>query len=605
MYKRLVSLLLSLIIFLLFQFSFIFSTQNVLIVEVNEFVAQEVIYNPIQDTEGIWVNTNQNQTSYELRGEIVISNVLLTDSISDIIISFENIENISIPTYLRGRIGIIESYSSLNDSLTIYIPYLGPQENSTWQYSINISNVRPPLSLISNYSDPRILAGQEFQITDTIQNNLDFACIDNITIIQNTLPINFTQTSFDIEFNDISIQGPDSSNVLFSVGNTQMNWNVLGGSCLNENENTSITYSLEIPLEIPVSDNYQIIESILEYTLNTSLSQIRVSNIDAISSSISSFEKNIVGPSTSSFSDLNVTWNVSSNFSTQANDISYELREVTMWVSQRDFLSSTLTNPDTTDNDTISNLPLRITYNPTSIINNSNSWNSPNWLFNYTENPQPIVWMQVDYAIHNDGVQLINRTTTQNENDIFIKELYIVVGYWLQVEKNITQVNNNTYFIEINVKNKGNSPTPENAIITVYDFLPSNFNVSGIVQLSDVIGGWYWTASSASTLSAGPFNGTLLRWALNPTGNYNLNASFNKNDGEFNFTNTWSANYTIIGSGEYSVSEVFLVGIDPQRVDGAGGSEKVEINQQLNLASSFERTLGIIAGILIVLGVLI
>lgn len=598
------------IVYLVFQLSYIHATQEQLRVEFNEFVNQEVIFNPLKSSSGIWTQSNQNQSMYNLRGEIVITNQNSNDeTIQDIFITINNISSISLPTFVEGRSGLFVENNISSNQIVLYIPELHPFENSTWEYDINTTLVNPPLILKSEYNEPKILAGDTLNITDTVLNNLTqpsyvtSSCIYDITITQLTQPIAFTSEEFDILFNPLSLSGNDASNVMFSGDNQQKTWNVLGRECLNFEEEASISYTISTPNELPESNHYSILNSVLQYFTNNTISQIQVENIRAVSSSISGFDKNIIGPSVSSFSDFNVTWNVSSFFNSTSS-ISYQLEEVTLWVSQRNELDS-LTNIDIIDNDTISNEPLRITYTPFEIINTSNSWQSASWLFNYTEIPSPIVWKQSNYTIYNDGVQLINRSITHSGDDIFIKELFIIVGYWLEVEKNVTSTGIGSYTISIQVRNKGNFPTPENAIVTVFDYVPSNFDITSGFEYSDVSGGWYSTASTTSTINGGPFNGTLVRWALTPTGNGGINSSLNSYNGEFNVNNTWSVDYTITGFGDYSFSDVFLVGLDPQKVDGAGTSQRVELSQQLNLSSSFERILALFAGVFVALAILV
>ena len=597
------------LIIMLILASNIFSTQEQIRVEFREYVNQSVLYNPLKSGTGVWFDTNENQTNYSLMGEIVISNQRPNnESVSDIYVSIGSVGNISLPTYKEGRSGSFISSNLSSGLLILYIPELNANENSTWSYVINHTQIQPPLNLYTNYSFPKILAGDNLSINDTLRNEFvnasdqNSTCIYDINLTQTTIPVNFSGLLYNITFDSTSTNGSDSGNVSYASNNQTQFWNVLGGNCLNQNSTTNINYSISPPSNFPTSAHYRITNTTLTYNLNSTISYLRLVDITAISRADIGFEKNIEGPTFISSPDFNVTWNVTGFFNSTSN-ISYELREVTLWVSQRN-VNGSYTDPNTIDNDTVTNTALNITYTPFQIVNGTNPWTSSGWTFNYTDIPSPIVWMETNFTILNDGVQLINRSITRNENDFFIKELYVIVGYWLEINKNVTAINNNSYTIEINVRNKGNSATPENAIVTVYDFVPNNYNFSSGFTYSDPVGGWYTTASANSSI-VGPFNGTLIQWALIPTTNGGLNSSLDGRVGSFNENNTWSVTYNVTGFGEYRVMDVYVAGLDPQKVDGAGTSEKVEVLQRLDMSSNIERVLAIFAGALVVIGLLI
>ena len=582
-----------------------FSTQEQVRVEFREYVNQEVMYNPLKTGSGTWTSTNEFELNYSLRGEIIVFNLRPDgESVSDILLTFDNVGNITLPTHSAGRVGNFVSNNLSSGSIQLYIPELNTGENSTWVYDINASNIRPVLNLESNYSFPKILAGNNLSITDTLINEFDNYsfqtdfCIHDISLVQDTIAVNFSGVFTDIEFDATSTTGPDSTNVTYSSDNLTQTWDVLNGNCLNNSTNTSITYLVLPPNNFPTSGHYEITNSTLSYKLNETISHLRLTNILAVSEANLGFDKRIVGPTFLAVPDFNVTWNITGYFNTTSN-ISYQLNEVTLWVSQRN-VNGSYTDPNTVDTDTVGGGNLTISFAPGTIINLTNSWFSNSWLFNYTDIPSPIVWMDANFTILNDGVQLINRSVVQNERDVFIKELYVIVGYWLEVNKNVTSISNDSYRIKIEVKNKGNSATPENAIVTVYDFLPSNYNLSSSYVYSDVGGGWYTSISTNNTIG-GNFQGTLIQWALTPTSNGGLNASLDGYSGTFHSNNTWSVEYNITGFGDYSVMDVYIAGLDPQKVDGAGSSKETKIFQDLSLDSGIETLFAIAAGLLVVL----
>ncbi|MCA9458956.1 MAG: hypothetical protein KC550_00240, partial [Nanoarchaeota archaeon] len=284
-------------------------------------------------------------------------------------------------------------------------------------------------------------------------------------------------------------------------------------------------------------------------------------------------------------------------FNTNTN-ITYDLEAVSFWVSRRQ-VSGLFTDPNTVDNDTISNASLINNLNPGITVNKTNPWTSPYWVFNYSDIPSPIVWMDINFSITNDGVQIINRSVTQNDNDIYIKEIYLIIGYWLEIEKNITSVGNDTYHVRIDVHNKGNQVTPANTVVTIYDFIPGNFNLNSSLTYSSST--WYNTTSSNNSIN-GTYNGTLFQWGLLPTNS--LNTSFAQGPG-VNANTTWSVDYDVVGQGEYQVMDVFITGLDPQQVDGAGSSRAVIVSEVLDRIKSTEGIFAVVASVLLLLGLLL
>jgi hypothetical protein len=207
--------------------------------------------------------------------------------------------------------------------------------------------------------------------------------------------------------------------------------------------------------------------------------------------------------------------------------------------------------------------------------------------------------MNSTFEIENDGTQLINRTVTQNGNDLYIKELYLIIGYWLEVDKNITSIDEDEYNIKINVHNKGNQVTPKDAVVTIYDFVPNNYNITSSFVYSP--SPWYNT-TSANTSINGSYNGTLFQWGLLP--NNILNTSFYAGPA-LNENTTWSVEFNVTGTGDYTLLDVFITGLDPQKVDGAGSSKAVIVSEILDRLKSTEGIFAIVASVLAVLALLL
>ena len=580
------------------------ATQEQVRVTLNEYVDEKISYNPLGNTAGLWTDADENRSVYNGTGYIVITNENPNGkTISDIYVSFDYTTNMSMPTLFDGRNGSIEEIDLANNLLILHVPELQAGQNSTWMYSINTTNVRPPLNFSTEYSDTKILAGDSLFINDTIENTFVNApyqtntCIENISITGVTVPVNFSGVDQDFLYEPSTLGGTDSSNVTFANANRELQWSVLGGGCLTSGATTDISYNVSTPLNIPSTQVYPFINTTIEYQLNQTQSQLRVIDITAVSEAQLDFEKRIVGPSDPILYGSNVTWNVTGYFRTNTN-ITYNLTKSTFWVSQRN-VNGSYTDLNTIDNDPIGGNPLNITYNPGVLVNFSSPWTSPTWLFNYSDMPTPIVWMKNNFSIHDDGTQLVNRSYTRNGNDIYIKELYLIIGYWLEVEKNITSLGNDSYNIRIDVHNKGNQVTPADSIVTIYDFIPEEFNVTGAFSYSN--SPWYTTAEAQTNVS-GQFNGTLMQWGLTPQ--TTLNTSFAQGPAQ-NENTTWYTEYNVSGQGDYQLIDAFVTGLDPQQVDGAGASQSTVVTEVIERVSSTEGWFALTAGVLLLFGLLL
>lgn len=584
--------------------SLAFATQEQIRINLQEEVTQVVSYDPLEARGGIWSSANENQSVYNITGYITVTNQNPNGkTMSDIYISFDYTENMTLPVYFTGRNGTFVSNDPSTGNLILHIPEIATGENSTWVYTVNTTSIRPPLNLTTSYSDTKVLAGAEFSLSDTLINEFDNVayqvdtCIYNIVLNQTTTPVDFSGSPQDFLFNQASLGGTDAGNVTYTSNNLTQTWNVLGGNCLYLGNSTDISYNITTPYNIPRTDAFSVSNTTLSYSLNNTISHLRVIDITAVSEGELSFEKQIISASDPVLYGSNVTWNVTGYFNTNTN-ITYNLTSATFWVSQRN-VNGSYTDPNTVDTDPISGANLTINYFPNALVNSTLPWISNNWLFNYSDLPSPIVWMDINFSIQNDGTQLINRSVTVNDNDIYIKELYLIIGYWLEIEKNVTSVGADQYNIRIDVHNRGNQVTPGDAIVTIYDFIPQEFSVLG--SMSYPTSPWYTTAQANNNVT-GPFNGTLYQWALTPTNS--LNTSLAAGPAQ-NINTTWFVEYNVTGSGDYDVLDVFVTGLDPQLVEGAGSTQSTIVTEILDKLQGTEALFAVVASVLLLIGLVL
>lgn len=585
------------------------STEAQVSVDISEQVDKEVRYNPLDTGSGIWMGANEELQNLSMTGTVNITNLNTNFTISDIYVILDNTSRTTTPELLSGRNGTV---TVSGDQYIFHIFELEANESSIWNYTIDETITEPPLNITPSYSDTKVLAGQNVTVNDSILNEFDGpsyttdSCFYDISLNQTTVPVNLSGSFFDFTFVGTPINS--SGNYTISNGNRTLYWSLRNGNCLNFGESEFIQYIVNTPFDIPATRNYDMLNSTLEYKVNQTISHLRFDSMRAVVSDGVTLgaDKAILGPSDPLLHGSNVTWNGTGMFSIDEN-ITLRLNDFTIWVARRDV--SPIGDPNTIANDTITGTtPLNISYDLDLLVNQSNPWTSPGWLFNYTDLPTPIMYSKANFTIADDGRQLINRSITQNGEDIYIKELYLILGYWLNIEKNITSLGNDSYNVRIDVYNKGSQVTPEDSIVRIYDFVPQEFNVT--TDLSQVtnaslysISPWYDTAYSNSSVSGGGFNGDLLEWGLIPTG-VDLNTSFAQGPNR-NINNSWSVTFNVTGEGEYDLLDVFITGLDPEQIDGGSATRGVFVSEFVDKMKSSEGIFAAIASVMLVLGLLV
>jgi hypothetical protein len=292
----------------------------------------------------------------------------------------------------------------------------------------------------------------------------------------------------------------------------------------------------------------------LFYNIGATASRLGIDSVRARSEVNFTTSKQVIGPQDNT-SSRNVTWQSLPAVGTYLN-ITFTLEKVTLWVT------STL-DPNIVVGD------LNTTYTPSQQINQTVTWAGSAWLFNFTDGsdsvtaPPPIVWIKPYWIITNTGGQILNQSITQNGTDIYIKYIYVVNGYWLEVNKNVTSTANNSYDIRVWVHNRGNGHTPQNLTVTVYDFIQSNFVAYGFSPA-------YNNASNVS----GQFSGVAYQWDVGLR--TNLSTSFAP-EGDPSNLDEFYMSYTVNGTGDFKVSDLYIVGLDPRSVDGAGTHEGISV----------------------------
>ncbi|MBN1275280.1 hypothetical protein JXA12_03230 [Candidatus Woesearchaeota archaeon] len=510
-------------------------------------------------------------------GKLNISNPG-AETVSDIYLTFSQTLNMSGNfTHESGRSGSQVSGVAPGDNYVVLIPELRGGNYTLFNYTVNCSDVEPPLAITTSYSsqvagiDRKVLAGSSWTINQSIENQLGIGeTINDINITIETLNVTWNVTSDDFQFSGLYPLG-DYAYVTGNGTSTSLWWWKVNNGSLAFGNSAFIMYNVTAPDNIPTSATYAALRETLQYEISRLASNLTLENVTAIADLEFSLDKRIVRPADNDQSN-NVTWEVDADITVPFN-VSYNLTQVSVWVTK------TLDPTDTDVSPYGDGGYLNQTYNPLSEVNQTTPWSMTEWYFNYSDASDnatarpPIVWLRPYFTIINAQNQILNSTITRSGTDIYMKYIYIVNGYWLQVDKNITSVGEDRYQIDTLVENIGNAWTPEGLVVTVYDFVPSEFAPYG----------WTMSPDSNSPVAGGDFNGTAYRWTIGLKSP--LNSSLGPSTESY-LNRTWNTTYYVNGSGDYQVSELYIVGLDPRKVDGAGTHEGITVLGAFGSASA-------------------
>jgi len=528
------------------------------------------------------------------------------ETVFDIYLSFTNTAPLSTNfTWSAGKWGN-QSQGQPGTTIVLHIPELRQFNFSTFTYNISCMGQNPPLNIITNYSNAdhgynrKVLAGHNWTLNQTVRN-------DN-PINLNITNINISITAVNVTWNDSKF--PFTLQVLDAVGdylnvsgngtsNKTWYWTPNGGT-LAWGENTSIRYSVMAPYSVPFTATYRAISEQVSFEVNSLLSNLTLVDINASGRIDYDFEKRIDQPADNEES-FNVTWQILPYISVPVN-ITYDLNLVTLWVTEN------LDPANDTTGTIWGKLEINHTGSPLKQINISTSWgnSSYDWYFNYTDgssqaNPPPIVWMQPEWLISHKWGQIVNYTKSVDGNDVYLKYIYVVHGYWLEVQKNVTNIGEDQYQIDIFVENIGNGWTPNGTYVTVYDFIPHDFAWGNMGPSGyDCPGATY--CQNLTVGNAGDtFEGMSFRWNIAWKGTMNASLGPKTGPDSTSYGNySWNVTYIVNGTGPYRVTELYIVGLDPLKVDGAFASPIITIISGIQSYTNEIIYVGVISFLIIV-----
>jgi len=496
---------------------------------------------------------DENQSYFNITGLINISNVG-ADTVSDLWINLTYTHNISVRGTINQTFNNIsgrECYitGSIGSIVTFHIPELLAGEGTIIDYEVNTSSpgVKPPLNITTSYNGTqKIVSGENWTIMQNATNDFSDTLYD-VTIVEEAQIV----TDPDGNFTILSVSGPDSSNASIDEStNMTLTWNVSAHK-LDSGEVAEIILNVMAPTDVPQSQSYAALNCSLEYKINGTISLLTVDSIMGVGEAWLNLSKQIV----QSVNSTHVDWNVTPKFGTNSG-LEYNVTKVFTWVT-----------PSYDPNNMTEQL--NNTENPCVTVTAASHWAGSGWIFNYTDVPTPIVWADADFRIRDDGTQQVFVNTTTNGTDVYVKYIYIMMGYWLEISKTITSAGSNTYNITLDVYNRGTESTPYGAEVAIYDFVPEEFNATNF-SFSRALD---WTNTTNSTVNGSMgYNGTAYKWAIDFIAGTNHSFLSGARYG-VNVNTTFQANYTVTGIGEYDLKDVYIVGLDPFKVDSTGDGE--------------------------------
>jgi len=564
----------------------------------------EIVYRNTTFAENFFLT--ENTTYCVINGTLNITNPN-NDTVYDIELQFSNTATmVSNFTWVSTTKFGNQTSGQPNETIVIHIPALRQGNYSTFVYSVSCVDAEPPLDIDTNYSNPqgpynrKVLAGYNWTVTQDVtnQNYLQENITNiNITITAQTVVWNASEFNFSLVellgFGDYAnVAGNGTSNVTWT-------WAPNGGE-LEFNQTVNISYVMRAPFSVPFTATYRAILESITYGVDFLISNLSLDYINGSSDINFSLEKRISQPADNAQSH-NVTWEIRPKINTNLN-ITFDVNRVTLWVTE---------NLDPA-NDTASTSwgALNVTYTgqPMKEINITEEWGNSSyfWYFNYTDGanssyPPPIVWIKPEWLISNKFGQIVNYSSTQSGTDLYIKYIYVIHGYWLEVAKNITNIGEDSYQVDIHVENIGNGWTPQFTYVTVYDFVPDEFLWYDMQPAGyDCPGGSYCQNLSVGTAGS-EYYGMSFRWNIAWKGTMNASLGPKVGPDATGYGNySWNASYKVNGTGPYRVTDLYIVGLDPLKVDGATVSPAIAVITGLQSYTKEIIYVGIVAFLIII-----
>jgi len=385
-----------------------------------------------------------------------------------------------------------------------------------------------PVIFSESYNTSKILVGGSVNVSLTLENNASSA-ITGIQLIKTAADVNDNST-FDFTFSNPDVEVGDVS----AIDDT-ITWN---GFSLDADSNATLNFTAT-ESDPGAHQNAESLSAVEHYIGNTIL-QFTITDGSESGSGVGlneeptattsnfeiSLQKNQLDQSeggNGGGDDWGFTPTIEN---TDTEEISFSISSVNLYVTTSTALQDTSA--------------VNSTSYISQTISNGETWNQDEWkIYDFPE-PVPVGWIDVDLSVDFSGAQLSEAYSTTNGTYELIEKIYIINGYLVEAKKSIAKnaTNADQYDIILWVHNKGNLVTPDN--VYVYDIVPNNFSM----VYND-------TVPEGTTQVSSPITGMAYWWNVGP-----LQPDTQEGD-------EVTIHYTVEGTGLYSLTDLFILGIDP------------------------------------------
>ncbi len=539
------------------------ATGTVLGIKITEVAARTDTYDPVSNG-GIPVTTVNGAT-----GVVNISNNLGKD-LSDVTVVLSEGGNTNAWAKSSDAGSIATTAFNMADSgtqITVHIPLLPAGKYALLTYTV--ATTKMPVYLTTSYSANKIPAvtGQKTSVTLNLVKDASSPIL-NTNI--NTLAVSVAPAA-----------GWTLSNNATTDGSTALSGSNMVWTPATPLSVGSATFDATISDPTPFNNTsslalYPLANSTLIYKIN-SASQSAIGNVS------------VVGAPTATTGDVSVDvtkqllgtgndryWQFTPKIgfvsSPQAPGVTYTLSAVSVWITDGS-VSAVPANhqlSDTTGTIGVTSAPLPASLTTsqawvgttTNVHTIAGSDTPPGNIYGFTAGV-PVGFVKPTISIANDGTQIGIQYNNDANTVTFQKSIWILNDYYVEATKTITSLGGNQYKVTISVKNLGTKKSPD---VYVYDIVPSSFSGPSTIKFFDKSGTEItlpslrfpnidttnkYTGRQAAVSIAG-INGAAYWWNVG-----NLDQSGGAQD-------AMSLAYQVDGgSGDYPLSELYMVGLDP------------------------------------------
>ena len=529
------------------------ASQKALNIDIYEKITRMDVYEPSGLTNGVGTYTNGTVNG---TGVVKITNTNPSGiTLSDVYVYLANGNTLSSSWALdttpgTNKITSNVGVSSDGTTVTIHIPEIKSNEFVNVTYTISNDAIHAPLYMNVSYVDNKLAAyvGANTTISLTVaRDDTNVPAGDTITNIKAT----FHSGDYDSDSTDD-----------FTFNTTTLSF---ANKALGESETKQAIATInDADAFEHIPDTVYLVtlsNTTLEYTISSttrSVSGVKVNDVDGKTSNIiTDLTKQLSGGRWRFTPRVNIT---------SGDSLSYELSSVTMWVTRNDNLN-TIVDQTTNTMGGSPGLPATLT--------GGNVWTGNTWILGEFSGI-PAGFLKPSINLTYDTTQFPSSYTTNNGTMTILKKIWIVNGYLVQVNKTVTPTaTSGVYDISIKVTNVGSDSTPD---VIVYDIVSNKFSITS---------GPTPAANGTTSVSVQGLTGTAYWWDV----------------GTLTSGETKTITYTVTGSGEYPLTDLYLVGVDPAQSFNMQSTPSLT-NESILASANFESLAAMGAACLLIVGMI-